>query len=113
MKIVKKEESQSFKNGEACIAYEYAMGDEDINGAVVEITGRYPEKGRTVNTKCKELGYVIKGEGRVVVEDKEIALKEGDLVLIEPNERFYWEGVMTVFVPCAPAWNHEQYKEVD
>lgn len=113
MKITRKKETKEFKNSEACTAIEYPMDDKDINGAVIELNGRYPGEGRTMNEKCKEMAYVIKGSGRVVVEGKEIQLREGDLVLIEPGERFFWEGAMTLFMPCTPAWSPEQHKQVE
>ncbi len=113
MKIIHKNQTKIFKNSEACTAIEYPLGDKDINGAVIELNGRYPDKGRAMNLECKEMAYIIKGFGRVAVENKEIKLSEGDLVLIEPGEKFFWEGNMRIFMPCAPAWNHEQYKEVE
>ena len=69
--------------------------------------------GRVINLKCKELAYIIKGSGRLVVEDKETKLNEGDLVLIEAGEKFFWEGNMRMFMPCTPAWYPEQHKEVE
>ena len=112
MKVVYKRQTKRFKNSEVCTAIEYPLGDKDINGAVIELSGRYPDRGRVINLKCKELAYVIKGSGKVVVEGKEIKLKEGDMVLIEPKEKYYWEGKMIMFMPCAPAWHLEQHKEV-
>jgi mannose-6-phosphate isomerase-like protein (cupin superfamily) len=113
MKIVRKNETKIFKNSEVCTAIEYSMEDKDINKAVIELIGRYPDKGRAMNEKCKEMAYVIKGSGRVMVDEKEIKLKEGDLVLIDPGEKFFWEGNMILFVPCAPAWSHDQYKQAE
>jgi mannose-6-phosphate isomerase-like protein (cupin superfamily) len=113
MKIIHKNQTKEFKNSEVCLAIEYPMGDEDINGAVVKITGRYPDKGRVLNLKCKEMGYVIGGSGRVVIEGAEVLLNQGDLILIYPGERFFWEGKMTLFMPCTPAWSQEQHKEVE
>jgi mannose-6-phosphate isomerase-like protein (cupin superfamily) len=113
MKVIYKNQTKIFKNSEVCTAIEYPMGDKDINGAVIELSGRYPDKGRTVNERCKEMAYVIKGLGKVVVEGKEVQLNEGDLVLIEPGEKFFWEGKMTLFMPCTPAWYPEQHKEVE
>ncbi|MDD5098455.1 MAG: cupin domain-containing protein [Candidatus Pacebacteria bacterium] len=113
MKIIHKNQTEQFKNSENCIATEYPMSDKDINGAVVELTGRYPEKGRVVNLKCKELVYVIKGYGMVIIEDKELKLEEGDLVLIEPGERYFFDGNLTIFIACNPAWHNNQYKEAE
>jgi len=112
MKIVKKDQRKEFKNGDYCIAFEYPMEDKNINGAVIKLSGRYPDKGWAVNEICKEMGYIISGSGKLVVEDKEYELTAGDLVLINPGEKFYWQGNMEIFMPCAPAWSPDQYKTV-
>ena len=113
MKIIHKNQTKIFKNSEACAAIEYPLGDKDINGAVIEINGRYPDKGRTVNLKCKEMAYIIRGSGKVSIEGVETEINKGSLILIEPGEKFFWEGNMTMFMPCVPAWYPEQYKEVE
>jgi mannose-6-phosphate isomerase-like protein (cupin superfamily) len=113
MKIIHKNQTKIFKNSDSCTAIDYWTGDKDINGAVLEVSGRYPDKNRVMNLECKEMVYVIKGSGKIVVEDKEIKLGEGDLVLIDKGERYFWEGNLTMFGACAPAWRHEQYKEVE
>ena len=68
MKIIHHNETKEFKNGECCVATEYALKDKDINGSVIELTGTYPISGRVVNTVCKELAYVIDGSGKIVIE---------------------------------------------
>ena len=113
MKIIKKYQRKEFKNGEFCVAFEYPANDRDINGAIIELSGRYPQTGRAVNEKCKEMGYIISGSGKLVVEDKEYELNTGDLALINPGEKFYWQGNMEIFMPCAPAWTPEQYKIIE
>lgn len=111
MKIVRSNQTNKFKNSNSCLALEYPMGDKDINGAVVKLSGRYPDKGFVANLKCKELAYIVQGSGKVNIEGKDIILKKGDLVLIEPKEKYYWEGKLTMFIPCTPAWYPEQHKE--
>ena len=112
MKVVHKNQTKKFKNSKVCTAIEYPLGDKDINGAVTELNRRYPDKGSVVNLKCKELAYVVRGSGRLVVEGEKISLQEGDLALIEPGGKYFWEGNMTMFMPCTPAWYPEQHKEV-
>ena len=112
MKVIHKNQTIEFKNSDVCVGISYPLGDSDINGAVVELSGRYPSQGRVMNEKCKELGYVISGSGKIVIEDKEIILDQGDLVLIDKGEKYYWDGKMTMFMPCVPAWDAEQHKEV-
>ena len=106
-------EAQEVKNGDTCIVFEYPLRDNDINIATIKISGRYPETGFAVNKKCKEVVYVEGGEVNLTVENKTVALKKGDTALIEPNERFCWEGNATLFMPCTPAWTPEQYKMVE
>ena len=113
MKIIYKEQTEVFKNGNSCYATEYPLGEKDIDNAVIKVTGRYPEKGYVINLECKELAYIISGAGKIVVEDKEASLKDGDLVFIEPGEKFFWDGNFIMLISCAPAWNHDQYKQVE
>lgn len=113
MKLVLKSQTETHKNSESCTAIEYPMGDEDINGAVVKLDGRYPTKGRVMNVKCKELCYVIEGSGKVVVNGQETILHQGDSILIEPGEAYFWDGQLTMFVPSSPAWYPGQHKEVE
>lgn len=113
MKIISRTQAKTFKNSDACTAIEYPMEDKDINGAVIELAGRYPAKGRVVNLVCKEMAYIINGSGRLVVEDKEMIFKEGDLILIGVEEKYFWEGDAQIFMPCVPAWYPEQHKEVE
>lgn len=113
MKVVYKNQSLELKNSDVCTAIDYPLKDKEINAAVVKLNGRYPDKGWVVNLKCKELTYVIKGSGRLVVEGKELKLKEGDMVLIYPGEKYFWEGRLEMFIPCTPAWYPEQHKKLE
>lgn len=112
MKLVKKSQTHSFQNSATCKAIEYPTDDKDINGAIVELTGKYPADGRVMNTKCKEMAYIIKGSVKLTIEKEIVELNEGDLVLLEPNEKYCWDGEVTMFVPCSPAWYPEQHKVV-
>ncbi|MFA5013841.1 MAG: cupin domain-containing protein [Candidatus Paceibacterota bacterium] len=113
MKIIRHNEVKKVQNSKQCWVSEYPLEDKDINGAFVELTGREPDEGRVVNLVCKELAYVINGSGKLVANDEEINLRAGDLVVIEPGEKFFWDGNMTLFLPCTPAWYPEQYKKVE
>lgn len=113
MKIVHRQQSLKHQNNEFCLAFSYPTEDKDISGALIELIGRYPTKGTVVNEKCKEMAYIIKGSGKLTVGNEEFDLSEGDLVLINPTEKYYWNGNMTLFMPCSPAWYPEQHREVE
>jgi len=115
MKVVLLNDAIKHKNSKNSISLEYENNDPAINIAVVEISGRFPDRGRMMNTVCKELIYIIDGEGKIFIEDNKIELKSGDSILVEPYEKYYWEGKLKVLPACTPAWNIEQVKmcEVD
>ncbi len=113
MKIVKKKEAKEFKNNEICTAFEYDLKDNEINAAVIKLKGRYPVGGTVMNEKCKEIVYILKGSGKLVVEGVEVELSEGDQALILPGEKYFFDGNMIFLAPCTPAWYPEQHKKVE
>ena len=92
-----------------CHVTEHPLGESDIDCAIITLSGRYPETGSVTNTKVKEMVYVQSGQGSITIENKQIELNTGDLILLEPNEVYYWNGHMTLFVSCTPAWSPEQH----
>lgn len=94
-------------------AHEYPVIDNAIHGAIIELNGRYPEKGRIVNEKVYELGYVIRGSGKLVIEDEEINFEEGDQILVKPKQKYYWDAKAVLFMPATPAWYPKQHKIVE
>lgn len=114
MKQVSFDKANRFVNSDKCIAYEFPLNDHDINGALVELDGRYLEKGYAVNRVCKELVYVVSGQGKLVIKDQsEVSIAKKDVLLIEPGEEYFWEGKLTMFIPCTPAWYPEQHQMLE
>lgn len=110
MEYVSYEDAVKHEKFPSCTVWEYPMQNTDINIGVAEIRGRYPAQGYALNEKCSEMGYVVKGEGRLVTEFRSVPLYEGSVVYIPHGERYYWEGNLTVVLPCTPAWYPEQHK---
>jgi mannose-6-phosphate isomerase-like protein (cupin superfamily) len=113
MKHVSIAEVQKIQHGSTCAVTEYSFGDPALDFAVAEIQGRYPETGRTYNERSAEAAFVLEGSGQVVIEEKEVVLQKGDAVLIQPGEKFCWQGNLKLLLSCTPAWSPEQYKESD
>jgi mannose-6-phosphate isomerase-like protein (cupin superfamily) len=111
MRIVKRKDSKEIKNSETCIATEYPIDDKDINIALVKILkDRYPQEGWAVNEVCKEMVFITKGSATITTEEGSVDLRKGDVVLVEPGEKYYWEGNFEMIVPCSPAWYVGQHK---
>ncbi len=112
MKHITIKQAKEFENAQTCYGVNYPIGDKDINVALIQIAGRYPEKGRTYNESCKEIMYVVQGEGEAHCEGHQYSLKKNDVLFIDKNEKYYLTGHMTLFVPCTPAWTEEQHKMI-
>lgn len=110
MKIARKSETKVNKVGETCVAYEYRLLDKRVHGSLIEVTKRYPDVGFSRNDVCTELAYIIEGSGKLVGRNMSLDFSQGDQLVIDPGEDFYWEGKAKIFMPCAPAWYPEQHK---
>ena len=108
-----KENSISRKNSDTCHVIEYEIGDQDLDFALVSLDGRYPETGRVINTKCKEIVYIQDGQGKVVVEGHSQDLKMGDVILINAGQKYFWESCMTLTISCSPAFTIDQHQLID
>lgn len=114
MKIIKYAEAEKGTNKDKCKTLEYPFGDNDINVGIAIITGRYPDEGYCMNTNCKQLVYVIEGEGDLNLKNEIIHFSKDDAILIDKNEKYYWNtNYCKVSMTCTPAWTVEQYKLVE
>lgn len=113
MKVIKREEAEIGQNSELCKTIEYSFQDKDIDLGIATITGRYPVEGYALNTVSKELVYVLEGEGTLYFEDGLVEFKKGDAILIEPNDKYYYDTKYAkLSLTCTPAWSVEQHKIV-
>ena len=109
MEHVKKHAAVKKEISPQCTVYEYPMTNSEMNLAVAEITHRYPDSGYAINHKSSEMGYVLKGSGKLVTETHSVSLSAGDVVYIPRGEKYYWDGAITVVLPATPAWHPEQH----
>ena len=113
MEVIKYDQALKGKNSELCKTLEYSFKDNEIDLGLATITGRFPEVGYVLNLISKELIYVIEGSGTLNFEDEKITFSKGDCILIEPNEKYYWDSkYCLVSMSCTPAWSPEQHKMV-
>lgn len=114
MLYIRKEEAEYY-SGDGYSGMDYPVTDLDINIAVININGRSPINGYQVNTGCKELLYISNGRGNLYKKDSKdvISFKTGDVILIDKDECYAFDGNFEAVVPCTPAWISEQHKYVD
>lgn len=113
MKVIKNSEAEKGKNSDKCKTLEYSFKDKDIDLGIATINGRYPDEGYGMNLISKELIYVIEGSGTLNFENKKIEFSQGDSILIEPNEKYYYDTkYCKISMSCTPAWSADQHKLV-
>jgi mannose-6-phosphate isomerase-like protein (cupin superfamily) len=111
MERISKDAAIPHDNGNHCRALEYEFaGETDINVAVIELTGRYPDTGYCYNEVCKEEMYVADGQGSMTISDTVNQIKKGDMLLIQPGDRYFLDGAMTLVIAASPAWYPDQHK---
>ncbi len=112
MKKWSDDEGVEFHNSDLCYGREYNPGSGTVDIAKISIRGVYPDGGRWgYLEEAHEMAVVVSGEG--FIETKETGkhkLKTGDVVYVEPNERFRWGGNMELIVPCGPAFDPAKHK---
>lgn len=112
MQIVKKSKSIKVNPAASTTILEYPINDSPISGAVATIHGRYPEKEYCYNEESTELVYVLSGQGKIVTRSESLEFSEGDLILIQPNEQYYWSGNFKIFMANTPKFDSKQHKIV-
>lgn len=113
MKISLKRHAKQHEHSQNFSVTEYALDNDKMDMAVATISGRYPEENRVTNAISNELVYVCEGEGKIFIENQEQQISAGDVILIEPGEKYYWEGDLTLLMTCNPIWTPEQHKIVE
>lgn len=110
MKFWKKDSGNRFKNSDKCFGYEYNPGNGKVDVATISIRGRFPEKGWGYLDESHEMAFILGGKGYIKNKSGDRHdLKKGDIVYIEPLERFCWGGNIDMVVTCGPAFNPEQH----
>ena len=91
----------------------YLVADTTMDLATAQINGRYPDTGYVVNRSCKELCYVLSGQGTIVTKEESYTLQTGDVILLEAGEPYYWQGTLEVLTTCNPHWHAEQHQRLE
>lgn len=113
MHLALKKQSKKKVNSDVCSVWEYPLETDEIGGAVVELKGRYPDSGRAVNHESKEFAYILEGSCVIEIEGVGAKLEVGDMVLIDENERYFWDGNVKMLVVNVPEFDVKQHEYVD
>lgn len=112
MKILyKKSEAQKFKidGGTQGLIYpNHPKGQHTI--ARIQMDGKYPIVGYSVNKTCSETIIMLKGMFKIRVDNNIYKVKPGDVLVILPKTKYRIEGKGEIIDVITPAWNKKQNK---
>ena len=109
MQIVEKSETNKVNPTPGTTIHEYFIDEPSISGATTEINGRYPEVGFAVNEVSKELVYIISGNGHIITPSNETSFEQSDVIFINKNELFAWQGTFSMFMVTTPKFDPKQH----
>ena len=112
MIVSKADTAQPFENSPVCKGISYGGTGDDIDGALINVNGRYPDSGFLVNEVSKELVYITAGTGRLLSREDKKSFGAGDVIFIDNREEFAWEGAFEGFFATTPRFDPAQHKEV-
>ena len=113
MKIVREKDAEKFEyaNTSSVLEYGIALNEKNMDFCTNKINGRYPTEGYCSNLECEELCYILEGEGTIYKRDsKPNKIKKGDIIFINKQDIYYWNGDFKLAIVCTPAWSKEQCK---
>lgn len=113
MKIVREKDAEKFEyaNTSSVLEYGIALNEKNMDFCTNKINGRYPTEGYCSNLECEELCYILEGEGTIYKRDsKPINFEKGDIIFINKQDIYYWNGDFKLAIVCTPAWSKEQCK---
>lgn len=112
--LIKKEQAEIVDLGTKIIR-KYTASDKQLEVNHMILKGRTPEKAETFlcETKVHFMAYVIKGSGKIFLEEEIFEVGEGDCVDVPPGTKFAAEGDFEYITAENPAWYPEQAQIVD
>ena len=78
--------------------------NSDFSGALVEINGNH---GTTKCLKEDRIYFIIEGEGKFIINNKENNVSVNDLIFIKKNTPYNIIGKMKYLLICSPEFNPE------
>lgn len=110
--IIRSEEAIEKAPYSDCKVWEYAFESKVLNIAKANITGRYPEHGKAMNTECEETYYVLNGAGTIQIGNEISTIKQGDVCVIPKGQPYSVEGNLFLLIATSPPWSLEQHQNV-
>jgi mannose-6-phosphate isomerase-like protein (cupin superfamily) len=107
--IIRKGDATPVYPNSSSTIFDYPMPDEATGLSFQNLNGRLPEKGSYRNKICREFFFITKGTARITIDGKEYEVREGDVVVLMPNQIHFGEyDDVSMLTISEPNWTEEQ-----
>lgn len=88
----------------------YPSSNKFISVARIAVHGRHPAGKNEffVEQKCHVLLYILKGVGKIMIEDKECRMAPEDVIIIDAGKKYYIAGDIEYMAATSPGYYPEQ-----
>ncbi|MES2876637.1 MAG: hypothetical protein V4678_04170 [Patescibacteria group bacterium] len=83
------------------------------DAATAKISGRYPETGFALNRESDMVLRITHGIGIIATRESSEQVGEGDVLFIDKQTPYFYEGDFEVLMVSSPPWSPEQYEHID
>ena len=99
---------------ETAVIKQYPFPTKALSITNIKVNGRHPADTtrQHVEHTLTLLCYVISGKGIFVIDGKTYSVTNGDALFIQPNQKYYIEGILEYLVCCEPAYYRKQHEQV-
>ena len=107
---VSKSEVELRKGSPSMSIKSYPSDLKELSVARIWVNGRHPneEGAQFIEHKCNVLIYVIKGEGKVIIDGQEFEVKAEETVTIPSGQKYYIIGNVDYIAATSPTYSREQ-----
>lgn len=81
------------------------------NSGIVLITSEKGHNEEFYNKVSTLIYIIIEGNGSFFLDDEEVKVEKGNMILIESNTRIYYKGNLKMVLITNPAWKQEDEVE--
>lgn len=109
--IIKKEDAITFEKQGVKMSV-YNSKEQCPDASIVYQETEIGHQEEFFHSKSNFIFYIIEGSGTWFIEDKPFEVSTGDVIIIPPNQRFYYKGVLKQICITAPSWELEHEHHV-
>ncbi len=112
MNLRKASANTAIQTAPTCTVSELGFSDSQ-DAAIAKISGRYPETGFALNRESDMVIRVSLGIGIIATRESSEQVEAGDVLFIDRQTPYFYEGDFEVLMVSSPPWSPDQYEYIE